>query len=125
MQTIIGVDNNREAIDAAGKLIEHQEHPRIRLKHMNGINFNYQEADVIYVANLVSPKKKILNQIIETARKDIQVILRDPYGMGILLSESGMEDLDPHFKVMGEGIENKYFISKHFFLRMLKGTVDD
>jgi hypothetical protein len=117
IEIIIGVDNNREAIDVAGKLIEHQEFPRIQLKHVNGMNFNYQEADIIYIANLVSPKRRILNQIIETARNDVKVILRDPYGMGILLSESGMEDLDPRFRLIGEGTKNEYFLSRHFFLR--------
>lgn len=117
VQAIIGVDNNQEAIDFAKKLIEYQELPRIQVRKMNGIDFNYQKADVIYVANLVSPKKKILNQILETSKRDVQVILRDPYGMGTLLSESGMEDLDSRFQCIGEGIENEYFLSKHFFLR--------
>ena len=117
VQAIIGVDNNQEAIDSAKKLIEYQEFPRIQVRKMDGIDFNYQKADVIYVANLVSPKKKILNQILETAKKDVQVILRDPYGMGMLLSESGMEDLDPRFQCIGEGIKNRYFLSKHFFLK--------
>jgi len=117
VQTIIGIDNNRDAIDIARKLIAHQEFPRIRLKHINGKDFNYQGADVIYIANLVSAKKKILNQIIQTTRNNVRVILREPYGMGILLSESGMEDLDPRFKLIGEGRENEYFLSKHFFLK--------
>ena len=117
VQKIIGVDNNREAVDTAVELLERHKIPRIQIKHATGINFNYQEADIIYVANLVSPKKKILNQIIETAKNDVQLILRDPCGMGILLSESGMEDLDPRLRLIGEGIENKYFLSKHFFLQ--------
>jgi hypothetical protein len=117
VETIIGVDNSREAIDLAGKLLEHQTFPRIQLKHLNGMNCNYQEADIIYIANLVSPKRKILNRIIETTRDGVTVILRDPYGMGILLSESGMEELDPRFILIGEGTKNEYFLSKHFFLR--------
>ena len=115
--TIIGLDNNRQAVDTAGKLLEHQRIRRIKLNHVDGINFNYQEADVVYIANLVSSKKMVLARILETARNDVRIILRDPFGMGILLSESGMADLDPRFRLVGEGIENRYFLSKHFFLK--------
>jgi hypothetical protein len=35
----------------------------------------------------------------------------------MLLSESGMDDLDRRFHVIGEGIESAFFLSKHFFLK--------
>jgi len=117
VQAIIGLDNNREAVDSAKELIERLEFPRIHVRQTDGRDFDYEKADVIYVANLASPKRSILNQILETAKKDVQVILRDPYGFGILLSESGMEALDHRFQLTGEGIENEYFLSKHFFLK--------
>jgi hypothetical protein len=116
VRDIVGLDSNREAADSAGELIDCLKLTGIKVKEANGTEFDYQKADVIYVANLVSPKRVILSQILKTARKDVRIILRDPYGAGILLAESGMEDLDSRFRCIGEGMENEYFLSKHFFL---------
>jgi hypothetical protein len=116
LQTIRGLDNDKVATDSATELIAHLRLPRIRIEKRDGTDFDYQKTDVIYIANLASPKKKILDRIRETAKKDVQIVLRDPCRLGILLSERGMEDLAPHFHCIGEGIENKYFLSKHFFL---------
>jgi hypothetical protein len=113
---IVGLDTDPQAIDMATRVAAAFAPHRVRVIEDDGVRFDYGTANVVYVANHVSPKTRVLQRIADTAHEQAQVILRDPFGYGCLFAESGVADLDPRFVVarMGEG--NRYFLSRHILL---------
>ena len=114
---ILALDIDAEALALAERLVERLGLARIRVQSANGSAFDFSGTDVIYVANLVSPKASVLRRIAGTAAPGAQVILRNPYAAGHLLAEDGTEDLDAGLSVTGEGAGNMRFLSRHVFLR--------
>src|SRR5262249_17215701 len=61
----------------------------------DGAQYDYSDADVIFVANLVRPKQAVLTRILHTAPDHVRIILRDLYSLGLLWAEEGAAALDP------------------------------
>jgi Nicotianamine synthase protein len=89
----------------------------ISLHHHNGIAHDYQATDIVYIANLVRPKHKVLDRIHATCRPNTLVILRDPTEIGKRYAESGLTTLRPEFTVEYVGNGDNTFHSRHVFLR--------
>lgn len=117
IEQIIGLDRNQEAIYIAGEMISAiNDTSRIRLLHYNGLDYDYKDADLVFVANFISPKIKILNRIAETAKNGVQVLVRTPVSFGKMLYESALEGLNPRLSLTQEGQVHKYFLSKTLVL---------
>ena len=59
----------------------------IILKIEDGINYNYVNEDIIFIANLVIPKTKVLKRIAMTCKPGAKILIRVPIVYGSLLSE--------------------------------------
>lgn len=110
---IIAVDKDPQAIELAARLAAAFAPERVCVTAGDGTCFDYGSADVVYVANHVTPKARVLRRIAATADKTTQVILRDPFGYGRLFAESGVADLDPRFVVAATGEGHPHFLSQH------------
>lgn len=75
IENIIALDNNQEAIYMAGRMINKLGLNRIRLMHVNGVDYDYKDADAVYIASFVSVKDKILDRIAETGKENVQVVV--------------------------------------------------
>lgn len=113
---IVAMDKSPVAVEVASRVAAAFAPRRVRVIEDDGGRFDYGTADVVYVANHVSPKARVLQRIADTADANAQVIVRDPCGYGRLFAESGVADLDPRFVVtrMGEG--HRHFLSRHVLL---------
>jgi hypothetical protein len=114
----IGLDVDEEALDLATRLMSRLGVGRVRLIGRNGLAYDFRDADVIYVANMVVAKTGVLERIADTARVGTQVIVRDPVAMGHLLAESSEAAPDPRFAVVAEGVADPQFLSKDRYLRL-------
>lgn len=85
--SITGVDNSAEAIINAKQLKNKLQFSNIVLKIEDGINYNYIDEDIIFVANLVIPKTKVLKRIAMTCKPGAKILIRVPIVYGSLLSE--------------------------------------
>lgn len=113
---IVGLDIDRHAISCVNEIARRCAIERIHAEPCDGRDFDYSQSDIVYVANLVTPKSSILARICETAASGTQIVLRDPVSAGELLSECGVEALDSRLAVLRDGESDHRFLSKHVFL---------
>jgi hypothetical protein len=90
---------------------------RLSARAIAGEQFDYSGADVIYVANLVRPKRLVLQRIAETAPRSATIVLRDPYSLGRLLTERGTDVLDRRLEIAKVASPELSHFSRHVFLR--------
>ena len=114
---ILGLDTRAQAIEALKRITRKFGLTRIRPVLGSGEEFDFQGSGVVYVANMVSPKKRVLERIVATAPENVQIVLRDPYSLGRLLTERGTERLDPRLEVVCEGKPEPAYLSRNVFLR--------
>ena len=113
---IVALDVDSRAADFARRVIAAMSEPRVRIDCGDGGSYDYRGADVVYVANQVSGKDRVLERIRDTARPDTAVIVREPYSVGRLVAESVERRLPPPFRVGAVGEGNPAFFSRHVVL---------
>lgn len=97
---IIGLDNNQEAVFMAGTMLKGLECSGVKLRHMDGTKYDYSEADVITIANFVSPKNKVLNRIASTCKDSAQIVVESPRFLNSMIFDKIVkEKLHPRLKV--------------------------
>ena len=112
---LLGLDVDVEAVAWGRQVLEAIDPARMRLERQAGEQAHFGEADIVYVANLVSRKAQVLERIAATARPGTQVALRDPFSVGLLLAERGVDVLAKRFRLTGQGTPGLRFYSKHVF----------
>jgi hypothetical protein len=100
---IIALDVAPDAIERVRALIGHFGLSHVRAEICDGREFNYGNAGIVLVANMVSPKADIVSRIADTGPTAVQIAVRDPYGLGVLWAERAEQALDPRLEVIGKG----------------------
>ena len=113
--SVVGLDVNSATIETVRTNIKRLDLKRFRALHADGGTYSYESADVIYVANLVSPKAATLTRIAESARSGTPVIVREPISFGRLIADRGLDACGELFMLRSVGIGNKRFLSRHVF----------
>jgi hypothetical protein len=54
----------------------------------DGCDYDYSDADVVYIANMVKPKRDVLNRVIDTVKSGTPIIVREPYSLGMLWTDT-------------------------------------
>lgn len=117
-ENIVGLDNNQESIYIAREMVKSINRvDRINLIHCDGLNYDYGNADLVYVANFIKPKTKVIDRIAETAKDGVNVIVRSPVSFGKMFYENALEDLNPVLSVVKEGEVNENFLFKPFVIK--------
>jgi len=118
---VVCMDVVPAAITAAERLTRafgwSQLHPLL----CDGTDYDYGSADIVYIANMVRPKGAVLRQVADTAGRHCTIVLRDPYGLGVLWAEQGEASLPPALKVRCYGRGSRY-LSRDLFLDWYEGT---
>lgn len=123
IQHIIGLDQEQSAVAIAGDLLASLGIDKIRTEHAKGECYDYSQADMIYVANFVSPKREIFNQIAETAKPDALILTRNPVSFGKMLYENTLDNIPPRLTVKEVGAVNTYFLFEGVLLMKEKSEV--
>ena len=110
---IVAVDNDAVAVDLASQVVRRLASPRLAIRQGEGSRYDFNGADVIYVANHVFPKADVLRHIAETAPLDTKVLVREPCGLGLLLAEEGCASLPAPLRILRVGADDANFYSKH------------
>lgn len=98
---IIGLDIVPEAVETANVLAAKLGYPRIRAELCNGLDYDYANAQVVYIANMVSPKAAVVARVADTAPEDVTIIVWDPCSLGRLWADKAEDALDPRLQVTG------------------------
>jgi len=99
VKNILWLDYNHEAIYMAWEMINWLWIDNISFKQINAIEFNYSEADVVSIPIFVPKKTEIINQIIETWKEDVQIIVTCPKWFLNLIYKWLWENLTPRAKI--------------------------
>ena len=100
---ILALDVAPYAIERVRALIEHFGLSRMRAEVCDGREFDYGSAEIVLVANMVSPKAAVVSRIADTVPLAAQIAVRDPCGLGVLWADSASQTLDPRLEVIGKG----------------------
>src|SRR5262249_48847581 len=109
------LDTRLEAVRSVETLAAWLNSDRLSALHFDGAQYDYSDADVIFVANMVTPKQVVLARILDTAPHHVRIILRDPYSLGLLWAEEGGAALDPRLSIIARGAGSR-FLSRDLFL---------
>lgn len=116
--TLTAVDTDPVAIESMQRLCSVLGWTRIHAQRGNALDVQYAGADVIYVANLISPKLAVLETIGAQVKSGTSVIVREAVGVGELFAESITNHGVPSgFRLEGlGGCHSGKFHSRHVFL---------
>jgi predicted O-methyltransferase YrrM len=118
VEDLVGVDRDPQSVAMARQLVDRLGMRRIRLVEADACDLDYGEFDVIYLGPFAMPRRKIMARVVETARSDAVVILRDPFFTGTLLFEPVAGSLDSRLAICAEsaGFPGRFRL-KHYVLR--------
>jgi hypothetical protein len=109
------LDTRPEAVRSVEAIAAWLGSDRLRALRLDGAHYDYSEVDVIFVANMVTPKQVVLARILDTAPDHVRIILRDPYSLGLLWAEEGGVALDPRVSIVARGAASRS-LSRDLFL---------
>ena len=115
---IVGLDVVPESVDTANALAVKLGYPRMRVELRDGREYNYSEAQIVFVARMVRSKHAVLARIADTAPPNVQIVMRDPLSVGRLWTEDGETGLDPRLEVFSRGPAGGFgSLSRNLYLR--------
>src|SRR5262245_39293582 len=115
------LDTRSEAVWSVAALAAWLGSDRLRALHFDGTQYDYADADVIFIANMVRPKHVVLARVLDTAPDHVRIVLRDPYSLGLLWAEEGGAALDPRVSIVARGTGSR-FLSRDLFLARRAST---
>jgi precorrin-6B methylase 2 len=114
---LTAVDTDPEAVEAFGHLCEKMSwNDRVRTLCSNGLEVDFGTADCVYVANLVSPKKFLLEKIAQQVQPGTLVLVRDAVGIGEIFAEKVADCFPASFRFVAVGPGHGSFHSRNLFL---------
>jgi hypothetical protein len=118
---IIGLDIVPEAVETANRLAAKLGYDRMRAEFCDGCTYDYGEAQVVYVASMVSPKAAVMSRIADTAPEDVQIVVWEPVSLGRLWAERVGTTLDPRLVITGRtsihrNMTRDVFVTRRDFL---------
>jgi hypothetical protein len=113
---IVGLDADAASAQIGAAVVRAHGAGQARVRQGDGTQWDYSDADIVYVANQVSPKAGVVERIAATATGGTTVLLREPFGWGRLLAECALEHLPPRLSAGPAGDDNRHFLSKHHVL---------
>lgn len=100
---IIGLDNVPEIVETANAVAAKLGYKRMHAELCDGRDYDYGEAQIVYVASMVSPKVEVVTRIADTAPENVQIIIWEPYSLERLWQESVEHALDPRLEITARG----------------------
>jgi hypothetical protein len=117
VENIVCLDVSAAAIEAVNKLQQKFGWSRLKAMACNGLEYDFSDADIVYIANMVSPKHPVLSHVTETAPKHTQIIVREPYSLGQLWAEKAEQHFGPNIQVTARGRGSRY-LSRDVFIQL-------
>jgi hypothetical protein len=112
---IVAVDSDESAAATARRVVEAMGERRIQVVCADGAAYDYGGAQIVYLANQVCGKNRVLGRVEETAPNAV-VVLREPYGIGRLFAEEIGGNLPEPFRAAARGENCAAFFSRHVLL---------
>jgi hypothetical protein len=85
---IVCVDIRTEAAADVNWLAQKLGADRISALASDGKEFDFHDADIVYVANMVRGKDAVVRQVLATAPENVRIVVRAPVALGRLWTEA-------------------------------------
>ncbi|RYE58601.1 MAG: class I SAM-dependent methyltransferase [Rhizobiaceae bacterium] len=112
---VVGLDIVEDAVDCARILGRKFGCDRLRVELADAMTYDYSDAQVIYVASMVTPKADVVARIADTAPPEAQIVLWEPVSLARLWMQTAMHPLDPRLEVIDTGSVN--WLTTEVFVR--------
>lgn len=100
IENIIWVDKNHEAIFMAWEMVSWLNVDKITFHQSLWEEYDFSEADIVYMPLFTYPKNKVLDRIVETWKDDVQILISIPKWFWNLLFENFSSDnINPQLKI--------------------------
>lgn len=99
IDNIIWIDNSSEAIYIAWEMIRSLSLENINLVHINWEEYDYSDADIVYIPWFVYPKNPILDRIVETWKDNVQILVDSSLYLQKMLFDDVWEDCNQRLKI--------------------------
>lgn len=106
IKRMIWLDYNYEAIYIAWEMINNLGLDSIELVYSDWSNYDFSDADIIYIPNFVSGKDKILKKIVKTWKESVQIWIHEAQLFNRLLYTNAIYDLHPRLEKCWEFSSN-------------------
>jgi SAM-dependent methyltransferase len=113
---VVALDTDPQALIGGRQVTQSLGLTNIEFNLHDGATYDYTGADIIFVANMVSPKDATIRRILDTSRHDTSIVVREPYGLGCLWTERAEDSLDSRVCIKHFGVGSRY-LSRNAFLR--------
>ena len=114
---VVCLDVSEKAIAATHQLKEALGLDKLEARLSSGADFDYGQASVIYIANMVYPKLDVVLQALRTCAPGARLVVREPYSLGRLWTERVEPDLHGLVKVTGKGPVSRH-LSRDVYMQI-------
>jgi SAM-dependent methyltransferase len=112
---IVALDTDDEALGSARTLAAALGLANLDFRHEDGARHDFGAADIAFVANMVSPKRDTVARALATGGPGLQLVVREPYGLGRLWADRAEDSLGEGAQVAARGPGSPY-LSRNVFL---------
>jgi len=120
IENIICIDDNFEAVFLAWEMILKLGIKNVTLKHTNLLNFNFQNVDLIYIPWFTFKKNELIQRIINSWPKKVQIIINTPDKLESLLYDNVNISLFPELNFSEISKDNAKYRNDIFLLWKFK-----
>ena len=107
IKKIIWLCNSHEAAYLAEEAFRKLNNNRLEFLYNDWKHIEYAKADLVYLINFTTWKKKILDKIAETSWDDITILARAPIQLWKMIFENPLKGLHPRLTVIHKGVSSK------------------
>lgn len=99
IENIIWIDNSSEAIYIAWEMIWALWLKNISLVHIDWEKYDFKDADIVYIPWFVYPKNLILDRIVKTWKKDVQILVDSSVFLQKMLFDDLWNNINQRLKI--------------------------
>ncbi|MES2784948.1 MAG: class I SAM-dependent methyltransferase [Pseudomonadota bacterium] len=115
-RNVVCLDISEKAIEMTEKLKAALGLDRLRTQLSGGQDYDFGDASIIYIANMVHPKLSVVMQALRTSAPGARLIVREPYSLGRLWTERVEPQWGTGVEVTGKGPVSRH-LSRDVYLQ--------
>jgi SAM-dependent methyltransferase len=116
VKSVVCLDVSEKAISVANQLKAVLGLDKMHARVLNGRDYDFRAASVIYIGNMVSPKLEVVRQALRTCGPSARLVVREPYSLGRLWTERVEDALTEVAHVTGKGPVSRH-LSRDVYLQ--------
>lgn len=98
IKNMVWIDYNHEAVFMAWEMVSWLKLDKITFHQWEWADYDYSDADIIYIPIFTSSKNKILNRVVETWKDSVQILITVPKWLWNLLYD-GIWNVNNRLKI--------------------------